>query len=91
MANDEPKLCSDCPLICLLGDIKRRSWTQEPERPTTVQLCRRLRAEAMKYPDLECPYYARETLVSFMPWPARTAWARKARAHGLNRFLDHGH
>ena len=91
MVNDEPKLCPDCPLICLLQDVKRRSWTPDPERPTAAQVCRRLRAEAMRYPDLECPYYKGETLLRFVPWPARTAWTRRAAAYLLNHFLGPSH
>ena len=91
MVNDEPKLCPDCPLLVLLRHIKRQSWTQDPERPTTVQLCRRLRAEARKHLDLDCPHYAHETLISFVPWPAREAWVRRAKASALDHFLGPSH
>jgi hypothetical protein len=88
LAKDEPQLCENCPLRMLLPDIKRRSWIQEPEKPSPMQLCRRLRAEARKYSTLSCPYYKNESLFFFMPSKAKEAWIRRAKAHGLNRFLS---
>jgi hypothetical protein len=87
MAKDEPELCEDCPLMILLGD----SWTRTQEPPSAAQICRRLRVEAMKYPELRCPHYANESLLFFVPFKAKEKWSRRAQAHGLNRFLDPQH
>jgi hypothetical protein len=84
---DEPQLCDDCPLIALLPDIKRRSWTQEKEKPSAVQLCRRLRAEARKRPGLSCPYYKNESLFFFIPSKAKAAWNHRAIVNGPQRVL----
>jgi hypothetical protein len=84
---DEPQLCPECPLRMLLPDIKRRSWTQEPEKPSNVQLCRRLRAEARKWPGLSCPYYKNESLLFFIPHKAKTAWIHRAIVNDISHAL----
>jgi hypothetical protein len=70
----------------LLPNIKRESWTQEKEKPSSVQLCRRLRAEARKYHTLSCPYYKNESLLFFIPHKAKTAWAHRAIVNGPHVF-----
>ena len=87
MAKDEPQLCSDCPLSQLLSHIKRESWTQEKEKPSAGQLCRRLRAEARKYQTLSCPHYKNESLLFFLPSKAKDAWAHRAIVNGSHRVL----
>jgi hypothetical protein len=72
----------------LLPHIKRESWTQEKEKPSSVQLCRRLRAEARKYQNFSCPYYENESLLFFMPSKAKAAWIHRTKVYGLNRFLS---
>jgi len=85
MRKDEPQLCPECPLRMLLPDIKRQSWTQEPEKPSPMQLCRRLRAEARKWPGLSCPYFKNESLLSFMPNHAIVAWLHRSRRVNFTR------
>jgi len=82
---DEPQLCPECPLRMLLPDIKRQSWTQEPEKPSPMQMCRRLRAEAKKWPGLSCPYYENESLLFFIPYKAKTAWVHRAKRVNITR------
>lgn len=84
---DEPQLCPSCPLRVLLPNIKRESWTQEKEKPSAVQLCRRLRAEAKKYHALSCPYYKNESLVAFMSDKAKTTWIHRAIVNAPQRVL----
>jgi hypothetical protein len=84
---DEPQLCPSCPLRVLLPNIKRESWTQEKEKPSSVQLCRRLRAEARKYRTLSCPYYKNESLITFMPHRAKVAWIHRANVNAPPRVL----
>ena len=84
---DEPQLCPDCPLACLRPHIKRESWTRQPEKPSAMQLCRRLRAEARKWPGLSCPYYNNESLVTFMSGGAVVAWVHRINVDAPPRIL----
>ena len=84
---DEPSLCPGCPLKVLLRHIKRESWTRQPEKPSAMQLCRRLRAEARKWQGFSCPYYMNESLVTFMLGGAVVAWVHRAKVNAPSRFL----
>lgn len=84
---DEPNLCPGCPLKVLLPHVKRESWTRKPEKPSTVQLCRHLRAEARKWTGLSCPYYNNESLVTFMQGGAVVAWVHRANVDVPPRLL----
>ena len=87
MGKDEPQLCPGCPLESLLPDIKRASWTLQRENPSTVQICRRLRAEARKYHNLSCPYFKNESLLFFIPSKAKAAWVHRANVKSSQRVL----
>ena len=87
MAKDEPQLCPWCPLKHLLRHVKRESWTRKPEKPSPMQICRRLRAEARKWPRLSCPYYTNESLVTFMPGGAVVAWVHRVNVNAPQRIL----
>jgi len=87
MRKDEPSLCPDCPLKSLLQYVKRESWTRQPENPSAMQICRRLRAEARKWPRLSCPYYKNESLVTFMSGGAVVAWVHRINVDAPRRIL----
>ena len=84
---DEPNLCPGCPLKVLLPHVKRESWTRQPEKTSSMQICRRLRAEARKWPRLSCPYYKNESLVTFMSGGAVVAWVHRANVNAPRRIL----
>ena len=87
MPKDEPQLCPHCPLKVLMPHIKRESWTRKPENPSAMKICRRLRAEARKWPRLSCPYYMNESLVNFMQGGAVVAWVHRAKVNAPPRVL----
>jgi len=87
MAKDEPSLCPECPLKSLLQYVKRESWIRKPEKPSPMQLCRRLRAEARKWPGLSCSYYKNESLVTFMQDGAVVAWVHRINVDAPPRIL----
>jgi len=86
MAKDEPSLCPGCPLKSLLQYVKRESWTQQPEKPSAMKICRRLRAEARRWPRLSCPYYNNESLVTYMPGSAVVAWVHRVNVNAPRRL-----
>jgi len=84
---DEPNLCPGCPLKVLLPHVKRESWIRKPEKPSAMQLCRRLRAEAKKWLGLSCSYYMNESLVNFMHAGAVVAWVHRINVNDPPRLL----
>jgi len=86
MRKDEPQLCPHCPLKVLMSEIERESWTRKPENPSSMQICRRLRAEARKWKGLTCPYYQGESLINFMPGGAVIAWVHRANVNAPRRI-----
>ena len=88
MKKDEPQLCPGCPLRVLLPHVKRESWTRKPDKPSAMQLCRRLRAEARKWQGLSCSYYKNESLVNFMLGGAVIAWVHRFNVSAHRRILS---
>jgi len=56
--DQEPRLCPNCPLRPWLSEVKKESWTNEPNNEIDLKLCMRLRALSITNPRLpKCPYY----------------------------------